>query len=130
MEEPARIAAGEHNPFGLMERRRGERRNLQLAKALTIMTGRNFPDEMSEEDLVRSGLDDIMRSAYDRMAATLKANPGIRDFRTAAYRLALNQIAEAYKGHRDLMMDGAGDRPCAGYSPPAGSSVPRREVSW
>jgi hypothetical protein len=35
--------------------------------------------------------------AYSRAAATLRGHPGIRDFRTTAYHIALNQIAEAYK---------------------------------
>ena len=38
-----------------------------------------------------------MRGAYERMAATLRSNPEIKDFQTAAYRIALNQIADAYK---------------------------------
>jgi glutamate dehydrogenase (NAD(P)+) len=94
-----------HIPFGLMERRRRERRHSQIASAMETMTGKTFPDDLRDEfleggneiDLVRSGLDDVMRGAYKRMAATLRAHPEIKDFRTAAYRIALNQIAEAYK---------------------------------
>lgn len=94
-----------HIPFGLMERRRRERRNLQITHALESMTGEDFPIEMRDEfleggseiDLVRSGLDDVMRSAYEQMVQTLRDYPEIRDFRTAAYRIALNRIAEAYK---------------------------------
>lgn len=94
-----------HIPFGLMERRRRERRNAQITSALETMTGQPFPAQMRDEfleggreiDLVRSGLDDVMRGAYEQMSATLRAEPGIRDFRTAAYRIALNRIAEAYK---------------------------------
>ncbi|WP_244563921.1 Glu/Leu/Phe/Val family dehydrogenase [Ensifer aridi] len=94
-----------HIPFGLMERRRRERRNLQITHALETMTGKDFPKEMRDEfleggseiDLVRSGLDDVMRSAYEHMARTLRGHPEIKDFRTAAYRIALDRIAEAYK---------------------------------
>ncbi|KAJ32851.1 glutamate dehydrogenase [Agrobacterium tumefaciens] len=94
-----------HIPFGLMERRRRERRNNQITDALESMTGKPFPDHMrsefleggSEIDLVRSGLDDVMRAAYDQMATTLRRNPEITDFRTAAYHVALSRIAEAYK---------------------------------
>jgi glutamate dehydrogenase (NAD(P)+) len=94
-----------HIPFGLMERRRRERRNLQLATALESMTGKVFPGDVRDEfleggceiDLVRSGLDDIMRGAYARMVAVLRSHREIKDFRTAAYYVALNQIAEAYK---------------------------------
>jgi glutamate dehydrogenase (NAD(P)+) len=94
-----------HIPFGLMERRRRERRNSQITTALETMTGKVFPEDMRDEfleggqeiDLVRSGLDDVMRGAYERMAAVLKENPQIKDFRTAGYYVALKEIADAYK---------------------------------
>ncbi len=94
-----------HIPFGLMERRRRERRNLQISDALESMTGKIFPEHMrddfleggSEIDLVRSGLDDVMRSAYDNMSRTLRRHPEMKDLRTAAYQIALSRIAEAYK---------------------------------
>ncbi len=94
-----------HIPFGLMERRRRERRNLQITFALEAMTGHPFPEEMRDEflegggeiDLVRSGLEDIMTAAYERIAALLDSRPELGDFRTAAYHIALNRIAEAYK---------------------------------
>ncbi|MFS8114963.1 Glu/Leu/Phe/Val dehydrogenase [Rhizobium jaguaris] len=92
-------------PFGLMERRRRERRNAQITSALESMTGKEFPEDMREEfleggqeiDLVRSGLDDVMRGAYHRMASVLSELPEIRDFRTAAYYIALKGIGDAYK---------------------------------
>jgi len=94
-----------HIPFGLMERRRRERRNLQITSALETMTGQVFPEHMRDEfleggreiDLVRSGLDDVMRGAYERMAGVLRSRPAIEDFRTAAYYVALHQIGDAYK---------------------------------
>ncbi|WP_429923504.1 Glu/Leu/Phe/Val family dehydrogenase [Agrobacterium vitis] len=94
-----------HIPFGLMERRRRERRNLQIISALEAMTGKLFPAEIRDEfleggeeiDLVRSGLEDIMSAAYKRIAALLKSRPELRDFRTSAYHIALNRIADAYK---------------------------------
>jgi len=94
-----------HIPFGLMERRRGERRSHQLASALEAMTGRAFPAQYrddfleggSEIDLVRSGLDDVMRGAYATMAEALRANPRLGTFRMAAYSIALNRIADAYQ---------------------------------
>ncbi|ESW68726.1 hypothetical protein X772_34250 [Mesorhizobium sp. LSJC280B00] len=94
-----------HIPFGLMERRRRERRNSQITSALESMTGKPFPEDMRGEfleggrevDLVRSGLDDVMRGAYDRMAKVLSEKPEIKDFRTAAYYIALHQIGDAYK---------------------------------
>jgi len=64
------------NPFGLMERRRRERRNRTIAAALEQMTGKEFPADMRDEfldggaeiDLVRSGLEDVMRSTWARIA--------------------------------------------------------------
>jgi glutamate dehydrogenase (NAD(P)+) len=94
-----------HIPFGLMERRRRERRNLQITNALETMTGQSFPSDVRENfleggreiDLVRSGLEDIMRSAYDNMAEVLRTYPNVRDFRTAAYLISLKKIADAYQ---------------------------------
>lgn len=94
-----------HIPFGLMERRRRERRNLQITNVLETMTGQSFPSDVRENfleggreiDLVRSGLEDIMRSAYDNMAEVLRAYPEVRDFRTAAYLISLKKIANAYQ---------------------------------
>lgn len=93
-----------HIPFGLMERRRRERRNLSIANVLEEMTSKPFPSQLRDEfleggseiDLVRSGLEDIMRSAYDRMATTLYDHPEYGDFRTAAYVLSISNIAQAY----------------------------------
>ena len=94
-----------HMPFGLMERRRRERRNLHITNALEAMTGRNFPLDIRDEfleggaeiDLVRSGLEDIMRSAYDNIARLKRSNPQIRTFRNAAYVRAIGKIADAYQ---------------------------------
>lgn len=94
-----------HIPFGLMERRRRERRNSQITSALESMTGKAFPEEMRDEfleggreiDLVRSGLDDVMRGAYERMTTVLRQHQQIKDFRTAAYYIALKEIGDAYK---------------------------------
>ncbi|MFK8034426.1 MAG: Glu/Leu/Phe/Val dehydrogenase [Hyphomicrobiales bacterium] len=94
-----------HIPFGLMERRRRERRNTSIATALERMTGNAFPDDMREEfldggseiDLVRSGLEDVMHSAYQRIAETMKQDPSIKDLRTAAYVCSIRQIASAYE---------------------------------
>lgn len=91
-------------PFGLMECCHRERRNAQIAGALEAMIGKNFFESIKEEfleggseGLVRSDLDHVMRGAYERMTATLKAHPEMEDFRTAAYYIASNQIADVNK---------------------------------
>lgn len=94
-----------HIPFGLMERRRQERRNHAIADALETMTGNSFPEKMrdgfldggSEIDLVRSGLEDVMNSAWMRLADLLEAQPELGDYRTAAYVAAVKEVAAAYE---------------------------------
>ncbi|CDX24766.1 putative glutamate dehydrogenase [Mesorhizobium plurifarium] len=94
-----------HIPFGLMERRRRERRNHTIATALERMTGKTFPADMRDEfleggaeiDLVRSGLEDVMRSAWSNIADLLASQPKLGDYRTAAYTVAIRRIAAAYE---------------------------------
>nr|WP_292234982.1 Glu/Leu/Phe/Val dehydrogenase [Mesorhizobium sp.] len=94
-----------HIPFGLMERRRRERRNQTIATALERMTGRPFPADIRDEfleggaeiDLVRSGLEDVMRSTWARIADLLEEQPKLGDYRTAAYVTSIRQIASAYE---------------------------------
>jgi len=94
-----------HMPFGLMERRRRERRNRNIVGALEHMTEKSFPSSDLEEfleggneiDLVRSGLEDVMRNTYSRMSDLLHHRPELRDYRTAAYVASIEQIASAYE---------------------------------
>ncbi|ESZ23251.1 glutamate dehydrogenase [Mesorhizobium sp. L2C067A000] len=94
-----------HIPFGLMERRRRERRNQTIATALERMTGKPFPADIRDEfleggaeiDLVRSGLEDVMRSTWARIADLLEEQPELGDYRTAAYVASIRQIASAYE---------------------------------
>lgn len=94
-----------HIPFGLMERRRRERRNHAIADALESMTGNPFPadkregflDGGSEIDLVRSGLEDVMRSSWNRLADLREERPELGDYRTAAYVAAVKEVAAAYE---------------------------------
>jgi glutamate dehydrogenase (NAD(P)+) len=95
-----------HIPFGLMERRYDEKDHRTLARSLEMMTGQSFPKEAEDEffhgrreiDLVRSGLDDMIRSTYAELSRRWN-NPddAAVDLRNAAYSLAINRIAEAYK---------------------------------
>ena len=93
-----------HIPFGLMERRHHEASHQILARSLETMTGARFPLDMAssflegarEVDLVRSGLDDIMRSAYGQIRTAWNGNAEIADLRTAAYSIAIRRCADAY----------------------------------
>lgn len=94
-----------HIPFGLMERKRRTRRNYVIASALEHMTGQEFPEGEREDfldggqeiDLVRSGLEDVMNSAWTRLSNCLEHNDNVKDYRTAAYVASIDQIASAYE---------------------------------
>jgi glutamate dehydrogenase (NAD(P)+) len=93
-----------HIRFGRMERRYDETSGQQLVKALEAITGSSLPQGVQsslirgadELDLVRSGLDDTMRLAYQEMRAELLGNPAITDLRTAAYAIAIRKISRSY----------------------------------
>jgi glutamate dehydrogenase (NAD(P)+) len=97
-------------PFGRMQRRHEEARNQMLVDELerlssdkglgwTLSPGfkQAFLQGANELELVRSGLDDTMRSAYQEMRALWHGNPEVPDLRTAAYCIAVRRIAEAYR---------------------------------
>ncbi len=93
-----------HMRFGRMERRLEEDRGNHIIHALKEVTGKEIPkwieDELTrgsdELDLVRSGLDDSMRTAYQQIRETKLTNDRVHDFRTAAYVIAVQKIARAY----------------------------------
>ena len=93
-----------HIRFGRMERRFDEMRGQHYISALETMTQKDVPEWMHKEivkganelDLVRSGLDDTMRSAYQELSETLKTNDKVEDFRTAAYVVAISKISRSY----------------------------------
>jgi glutamate dehydrogenase (NAD(P)+) len=55
-----------------------------------------FVHGASELDLVRSGLDDTMRSAFADIRDAMKRNPDIHDYRTAAFVIAIRKLAQSY----------------------------------
>lgn len=95
-----------HIPFGLMERRYDEKGHRALARSLEQMTGHSFPKEIeasyvhgaSEIELVRSGLEDMMRSTYGELSRRWNASTDpAYNLRKVAYALAIDRIAEAYR---------------------------------
>ena len=94
-----------HIRFGRMERREEEKRNKMLLAELETVTGSTFSDAFKmkfergadELDLVRSGLDDTMRTAYANMRAVWREDDRIHDLRTAAYYCALQDVAVSYR---------------------------------
>jgi len=94
-----------HIRFGRMERRYEEAQSRGLVSAIEEATGRKLSDSTKESlvsgpdeiDLVRSGLDDTMRGAYNRIRDIYLERDKVVDLRTAAFVLAIEQIADSYK---------------------------------
>jgi glutamate dehydrogenase (NAD(P)+) len=93
-----------HMRFGRLQRRYEESRNQILLRALEQLTGKTASDNLREDlvrgaselDLVRSGLYDTQRTAFQDMRDVMKQNQNIRDYRTAAYVVAITKIAQSY----------------------------------
>ncbi len=94
-----------HIRFGRMDRRMDEIRGGRIIEVIETMVGRKVPQEMAnkvkygadELDLIRSGLDDTLRRAYQEMREVWRSRPGIVDLRTAAYVVAIQKIARCYE---------------------------------
>lgn len=99
-----------HIPFGRMQRRHEEARNLLLVQELERLSAdkglgwelsKDFKQEYlrgaDELELVRSGLDDTMRAAYAEMRALWHEDARVQDLRTAAYCIAVGRVAAAYR---------------------------------
>ncbi len=90
--------------FGRLERRMVEARSHATVETLRAMTGKEVPEEFvqglqreaDELNLVRSGLDDTMRTAYQQISEIWHGRDDIEDLRTAAYVSAIQKIARYY----------------------------------
>ena len=93
-----------HIRFGRMERRYDEMRGQHQVDVIEELTGHKLPDVVradfvkgaDELDLVRSGLDDTMRLAYQQISEEFHSNEAIDDFRTAAFAVAIKKISRSY----------------------------------
>jgi glutamate dehydrogenase (NAD(P)+) len=93
-----------HVRFGRMEKRLEEHDEARFARALERMTGKKLTDAeretlvhgSDEEDIVNSGLEEVMVVAYRELRESLKRHPELKTLRTAAFRNALDKIARAY----------------------------------
>ena len=56
----------------------------------------NFANGIEEIDLVRSGLDDMMIDGFQSVKKVFLENKKIPDFRTAAFKTAIEKIALSY----------------------------------
>lgn len=93
-----------HIRFGRMQRRHDESRGHQMASMLEEFTGTKMSDQIRQQvtrgadeiDLVRSGLDDTMRLAYQQIRAAFLEEDNVHDLRTASYVTAIRKIARSY----------------------------------
>jgi glutamate dehydrogenase (NAD(P)+) len=99
-----------HIRFGRMERRAEEARHRLLVDEIErIAAGQGANIGLSagfkadylrgagELELVRSGLDDTMRTAYQSMRAVWNSRPEVEDLRTAAYLVSIGRVAASYQ---------------------------------
>lgn len=89
--------------FGKMDRRYQELNNLRMVQAIEKSSGTTLSDEMrknivkgaSERDLVMSGLEETMVTAYTEVRDTMKRK-NLTSMRTAAFTVSINRIAISY----------------------------------
>jgi glutamate dehydrogenase (NAD(P)+) len=94
-----------HVRFGRMQKRYEEGAYTRLLQAVEGVTSRRFTNEEvervtqgpSEEDLVRSGLEETMIGAYHPIRETWKRHSGEFDLRTAAMIVAIDKVALSYE---------------------------------
>jgi len=99
-----------HIRFGRMQRRQEEARHQLVVDELERLSD-HLGDAWSmtpdfkgkylrgadELELVRSGLDDTMRAAYQSMASVWHERGDVEDLRTAAYLVSIDKVALSYK---------------------------------
>lgn len=99
-----------HIRFGRMQRRQEESRHqlvvdelerLSADKQLGWTLSPGFKEKYlrgaDELELVRSGLDDTMRAAYQSMAEVWHNRVDVSDLRTAAYLVSIDKVASSYR---------------------------------
>jgi len=99
-----------HIRFGRMQRRQEEARHLLIVQELerldrylgdawkmTADFKEKYLRGAGELELVRSGLDDTMRGAYQAMRNVWRSRDDITDLRTAAYVVSIDRVAASYR---------------------------------
>ena len=90
--------------FGRLQRRAQENQLSSLINGIETITKEKFSDEFKKEivkgdselDLVRSGLEDTMRTTYEVISDLWNSDPNIPDLRTAAMMVSIRRIASTY----------------------------------
>jgi glutamate dehydrogenase (NAD(P)+) len=99
-----------HIRFGRMQRRQEEARHQLIVDELERLDKQlggawsmtpDFKEKYlrgaDELELVRSGLDDTMRTAYQSMAEVWHSRNDVTDLRTAAFMVAIGRVASSYR---------------------------------
>ena len=99
-----------HIRFGRMQRRQEEARHQLIVDELERLSAdsslnwtlspdfkQKYLKGAGELELVRSGLDDTMRGAYQAMHEVWRTRDDVTDLRTAAYIVAIDRVAKSYK---------------------------------
>ena len=93
-----------HIRYGRMEKRLDETTRTSMIRATEGLVGRSFPARIreglvrgiDEVDLVRSGLEETMVSAFQEILEIRNRYRRVRDLRTAAYICAIEKVGQAY----------------------------------
>ena len=93
-----------HVRFGRMSKRHEMANELSMLRTIEAATGKTFTDAErkqlaqgpDEEDLVNSGLEETMISAYQGLIETKESHPGVPDLRIAAFLNAIHKVARSY----------------------------------
>ncbi len=93
-----------HIRFGHMDKRFEENVYTKILQAVEQLTGKKFPPEVfqhivhgpNEEDLVNSGLEETMVTAYRDIREMRQRHGNAIDLRTAAFIIAIDRVAQAY----------------------------------
>jgi len=93
-----------HVRFGRMGKRFETTAYNRILQAVESATGKRFSEKerkgmvrgADEIDLVNSGLEETMATAYNQIREVWKNNPKIPDLRTAAFVSAIDKVASSY----------------------------------
>jgi glutamate dehydrogenase (NAD(P)+) len=93
-----------HVRFGRMSKRHEMANELAMLRTIEAATGTTFTEAErmqiakgpDEQDLVNSGLEETMISAYHELVQTKEKHPGVPDLRIAAFVNAIHKVARSY----------------------------------
>ena len=93
-----------HMRYGRLEKRLDHAKRTNLVDAIETLVDHRFPRDRrdllvrgtDERDLVLSGLEETMITAFDEIAEIRNRRRQVRDLRTAAYVSAIEKIGQAY----------------------------------